>query len=231
MSLEEAAGYFHQMLLGAVVNLELFALSILLTMVAGTAIGIATVISRSWLVQGLWRVYASFVMGVPSLLIIFLIYYGGSITLEALWGRAWNFEITPFAAGVAALTFVYSAYVAELVRGARRNLPQGQLEACEALAIGPARAWGHVILPQMLRLALPGLVNLCVVVLKDTSLVSLAGLSDLVGKAKIAAGATKEPFGFFIGAALLFVLFTTSLLPLARRLEVHLGRGYAGSRS
>jgi His/Glu/Gln/Arg/opine family amino acid ABC transporter permease subunit len=229
MSPAEASGYFQQMLRGAVVNLELFAVSVVLIVVVGTLIGIATE-SRRWWVQGLWRLYASFVMGVPSLLIIFLIYYGGSVALAAIWGPTGSFEITPVAAGVAALTFVYSAYVAELVRGARRNVPLGQFEACEALAIGSTGAWRYVILPQMLRLALPGLVNLSVVVLKDTSLVSLAGLSDLVGTAKIAAGATKEPFGFFIGAALLFVLFTTSLLPLAQRLEVRLGRGYAQSR-
>ncbi|NJO33408.1 MAG: ABC transporter permease subunit, partial [Rhodospirillales bacterium] len=124
----QIAGYFGQLLNGALLTLQLFAFGIVLALLLGTAIGIAT-LSRNIVVQALWRVYASIIMGVPSLLVIFLIYYGGSAMLTSLFGRSHGIEITPFRAGVAALTIVYAAYVAELVHGAVRNLPRGQFRS------------------------------------------------------------------------------------------------------
>jgi polar amino acid transport system permease protein len=112
-----------------------------------------------------------------------------------------------------------------------RNLPRGQFEACKALAIRPLAAWRHVILPQVARLALPGLVNIWMIVLKDTPLVSLTGLKDLVANAKIAAGATKEPFVFFIAASLFFIVFSALTLRLSARLEKRFDRGIAEVRT
>jgi len=139
--------------------------------------------------------------------------------------------VTPFGAGVASLTIVYGAYIAELVRGAVRNLPRGQFEAAAALAIKPRAAWQYVIIPQLIRLALPGLVNIWMIVLKDTPLVSLAGLNELVANAKIAAGATKEPFIFFIVAALFFVIFSAITLRLSAVLERRFARGIAEAKA
>jgi His/Glu/Gln/Arg/opine family amino acid ABC transporter permease subunit len=223
-------GYAWQLAMGAVITLELFASGFILALLLGTAIGIIT-LSRNVVIQAAYRVYASIITGVPSLLVIFLIYYGGSAMLSGLFGRSRSFDVTPFGAGLAALTIVYAAYVAELVHGAVRNLPRGQFDACAALAIRPVAAWRHVILPQLVRLALPGLVNIWMIVLKDTPLVSLAGLNDLVANAKIAAGATKEPFLFFIVASLFFIVFSGLTLRLSARLERRLGRGLAEAKS
>ena len=223
-------GYAWQLAMGAVITLELFASGFILALLLGAAIGIIT-LSRNVVIQAAYRVYASIITGVPSLLVIFLIYYGGSAMLSGLFGRSRSFDVTPFGAGLAALTIVYAAYVAELVHGAVRNLPRGQFDACAALAIRPVAAWRHVILPQLVRLALPGLVNIWMIVLKDTPLVSLAGLNDLVANAKIAAGATKEPFVFFIVASLFFIVFSGLTLRLSARLERRLGRGLAEAKS
>jgi His/Glu/Gln/Arg/opine family amino acid ABC transporter permease subunit len=223
-------GYAWQLAMGAVITLELFASGFILALLLGAAIGIIT-LSRNVVIQAAYRVYASIITGVPSLLVIFLIYYGGSAMLSGLFGRSRSFDVTPFGAGLAALTIVYGAYVAELVHGAVRNLPRGQFDACAALAIRPVAAWRHVILPQLVRLALPGLVNIWMIVLKDTPLVSLAGLNDLVANAKIAAGATKEPFVFFIVASLFFIVFSGLTLRLSARLERRLGRGLAEAKS
>ena len=212
-------GYVLQMLNGVVITIKLFMTGFVLALTCGTAIGIIGSLSRSVIVQGIYRVYLSIITGVPSLLIIFLIYYGGSAMLTSVFGRTRSFDVTPFSAGVASLTIVYSAYIAELVRGAIRNLPRGQFEAAAALAIRPFAAWRHVIVPQLIRLALPGLVNIWMIVLKDTPLVGLAGLNELVGTAKIAAGATKEPFLFFIAASLFFVVFSAFTLRLSAVLE------------
>jgi polar amino acid transport system permease protein len=218
------AGYFHQLALGAVITMELAVSGYVLALIGGTAVGLLTLLPNP-LIQAVWRVYASIVMGVPSLLVIFLFYYGGASLLSDI------VTITPFQAGLAALVVVYTVYIAELVRGAVRNVPRGQFEATAALAISPFGAWRTVIMPQVARLALPGLVNIWMVVLKDTALVSLAGLNDLVAHAKTAAGATKEPFIYFIAAALFFVVFSAVTLRLSARLESRFGRGLAVARA
>jgi His/Glu/Gln/Arg/opine family amino acid ABC transporter permease subunit len=213
-------GYFQQLASGAVITIELAVSSYLLALASGTVVGLVT-LSHNWLIQAVWRVYASVIMGVPSLLVIFLFYYSGSAVLEGV------IDITPFAAGLAALVVVYTVYIAELVRGAVRNVPRGQFEASAALAIRPLAAWRHVILPQAIRLALAGLITIWMVMLKDTALVSLAGLNDLVAHAKTAAGATKEPFIYFIIASLFFVIFSALTLRASAWLERRFGRGLA----
>ena len=213
-------GYFSQMLGGAVITMKLAFSGYALALTLGTTVGLLTLL-RNPVIQAVWRAYASIITGVPSLLVIFLFYYGGSSILEGV------IDITPFAAGLSALVVVYTVYVAELVRGAIRNVPRGQFEASAALAIRPHAAWWHVIMPQAVRLALAGLITIWMVLLKDTALVSLAGLNDLVAHAKTAAGATKEPFIYFIIASLFFVVFSALTLRASARLERRFGRGLA----
>jgi His/Glu/Gln/Arg/opine family amino acid ABC transporter permease subunit len=224
---ERFGGYFLQILYGGITTVELFVLGFTLALTCGTTIGIIGSLSRNVVIQAIYKVYISIITGIPSLIFIFLIFYGGSAILAGLLGKSRSIDVTPFAAGLASLTIVYSAYIAELVRGAVRNVPRGQFEAAAALAIKPRAAWQHVIIPQVIRLALPGLVNIWIVVLKDTPLVSLAGLNELVGNAKIAAGATKEPFLFFIVAAMFYVAFSAFTLRLSGRLEHRFARGIA----
>ena len=119
-------GYLGQLLNGIVITCELFCSAFILVLVFGVTIGIIT-LSRNRIIQGVWWVYASIIMGVPSLLVIFLIYYGGSAMLSAVLGKSRQFDVTPFGAGLASLTIVYAAYVAELVHGAVRNLPRQAL--------------------------------------------------------------------------------------------------------
>lgn len=225
----EFYGYLGQLAAGALITMELFLLSFTLALVSGVLIAIAT-LSRNPIVEALWRVYASVFMGVPSLLVIFLIFYGGGAMLNAVLGDHAP-EVSPFGAGVAALSIVYAAYVAELIRGAVGNLPRGQFEGARALGIPRLVMWWRIILPQVMRLALPGLVNLWMFMLKETPLVSLAGLHDLVAAAKIAAGATKEPFVFFIATALFFIVFSGLTLKIADYLEIRLERGRTRARA
>lgn len=225
LSPSDIAGYLRQLGEGALITLELFLTSFTVAFILGVLIGIAT-LSKSRIVKAARRVYASIFMGVPSLLVIFLVFYGGSAMLSGLFGEfGASIDISPFGAGVTALAVVYAAYIAELVRGAIDNLPKGQFEGARALAIPPIIMWGKIILPQAMRLALPGLINVWSFMLKETPLVSLAGLQDLVASAKIAAGATKEPFLFFIAVALVFIAFSALTLKLGTLLETRLDRG------
>jgi polar amino acid transport system permease protein len=120
-----------QLASGAVITIELAVSGHLLALATGTAVGLLT-LSHQWL------------------LVIILFYCGGSTVLEGI------IDITPFAAGLAALVVVYTVYVAELMRGAVRNVPRGQFEASAALAIRPLAAWRQVILPQAIRSRLVG---------------------------------------------------------------------------
>jgi polar amino acid transport system permease protein len=228
MSLDAILGYCLQLLGGAVITIELAVSGYCLALTLGTAIALARQL-RNPAITAVWRVYASIFMGVPSVLVMFLFFFGGGAIVGALGGLVGlakgAVDVTPFQAGLAALTIVQGAYAAEVISGAIRNVPRGQFEAARALAIRPHHAWWYVITPQVVRLALPGLINIWVSVLKDTALVALAGLNEIVARSKTAAGATKEPFLFFILAALFFVVISSLTLHLSGRLERHLGRG------
>jgi His/Glu/Gln/Arg/opine family amino acid ABC transporter permease subunit len=206
MLTEAEVGYGGQLASGALITMKLAFSSYLLALVCGTAVGLLA-LSRSRVIQAIWRVYASIIMGVPSLLVIFLFYYGGGTVLADV------VDVTPFGAGLSALVVVYTVYIAELVLGAVRNVPRGPFEACEA------------------RLALAGLITVWMVMLKDTALVSLCGLNDLVGHAKNAAGATKQPFIWFIAAALFYVVFSGLTLRVSAVIERRFGRGLAMARA
>lgn len=223
------AGYFRQMLGGTAITLQLFLLGFLLSLVIGVVLGVLRVIP-SRIVQIFVGAYASVMTGVPSLLVLFIIFYGGSDVLTAIFGSDRGFDLSPFGSGVAAIAMVNAAYVADIVHGAIRNLPAGQFEACKVLSLPRFQAWRLVLLPQVFRLALPGLVNIWIAVLKETSLVSLVGLQDLVAVAKTAGGATREPFLYLIVASVFYILVSTLTVPLADMLERHLNRGYVRAR-
>lgn len=220
-------GYGDELLFGAWLTIKLALYGFLLALIFGLALAVFSLKGKGprwWL----FRAYASVFTGVPSLLIIFLFYFGGAEIVRGLlspFGISVKLDVSPFAAGVAALALVYAAYLGDLIRGAILNVSKGQFEACEALSVPRRHLWFRIILPQALRLALPGLVNTWIVLLKDTALVSLAGLNDLIAQAKIAAGSTKEPFMFFTAALVFFVLISSLTLPLVRQIALRLERG------
>lgn len=228
MPLDALLGYGLQLLGGAAITLELAASGYCLALTLGTAIALLRQLQNP-VVTAVWRVYASIFMGVPSVLVMFLFFFGGSAIVGALGAVVGlpkgKIDVSPFHAGLAALTIVQGAYAAEVIAGAIRNVPRGQFEAARALAIRSPYVWWYVIRPQVVRLALPGLVNVWISVLKDTALVALAGLNEIVARSKTAAGASKEPFLFFILAALFFVVISSLTLHLSGRLERRLGRG------
>ena len=117
-------------------------------------------------------------------------------------------EIKPFIAGTFTLAFVFGAYATEVFRGAILAVPKGQIEAAYAVGMGRLQMFRRVMLPQVWRFALPGLGNLWLVLLKDTSLISVINLNELMYNSKAAAGAMREPFKFYLIAALIYLAFT-----------------------
>ncbi len=130
-------------------------------------------------------------------------------------------EISPFAAGVITIGFIFGAYLTETFRGGILAVPQGQLEAGRAFGMSPLKVFRRILLPQMMRHALPGLTNNWLVLLKTTALVSIIGLDDLVRKANMAAGVTQKPFTFYLLVGVIFLLFTSLSTLLLKRLEDH----------
>ncbi|MCW9053331.1 MAG: ABC transporter permease subunit, partial [Motiliproteus sp.] len=134
-----------------------------------------------------------------------------------------------FVAGVTALSIAFGAYATEVFRGAIQEIPKGQREAAIALGMSRFQTFRRIILPQVWRLALPGLGNLFLVLLKDTALVSVIGLNELMRQTVVAVGNTKEPFTFYFAAAMVYLLMTSISMLGLHFLEKRASRGYQGA--
>jgi polar amino acid transport system permease protein len=153
-------------------------------------------------------IYTTIFRGLPELLTLFLVFYGAQLALQrvvSLVAPGASIEINAFAAGMVALGAVFSAYASEVFVSAFRAISPGQYEAGHALGLSRAQTMRLVILPQLIRLALPGLSNLWLILVKDTALVSVIGLSDIIRQAGIAARVTREAFLFFGVACLIYL--------------------------
>jgi polar amino acid transport system permease protein len=156
--------------------------------------------------------YTTLIRAVPELLLILLLYYSGSdaiARLLSLIGLGEQIQVNGFAAAVATLGFVQGAYSTEVLRGAILSVPKGQMEAARAYGMSPTLRFRRILFPLMIRYALPGLNNLWVNILKDSSLISVVGLSELVFSSKTAASGTKHYFFFYAAAGLVFMVLTT----------------------
>jgi polar amino acid transport system permease protein len=153
-------------------------------------------------------IYTTIFRGLPELLTLFIVYYGLQILIQSVlasFGIEQRIEINAFFAGMAALAVVFSSYSSEVLLSAFRAIPRGQYEAGDALGLRRSRTMVLVILPQLIRIALPGLGNLWMILLKDTSYVSIIGLADILRQTGIAARVSKEAFFFYTLACLLYL--------------------------
>ncbi|ASY69149.1 ABC transporter permease [Sinorhizobium fredii USDA 205] len=155
------------------------------------------------------NIYTTIFRGLPELLTLFIVYYGLQILVQqflATLGYEEPIEINAFVAGMIALGVVFSAYCSEVLLSAFKAIPQGQYEAGDALGFHRGKTMRLIILPQLIRIALPGLGNLWMALLKDTALVSVVGLPDILRQTGIAARMTKQAFQFFGVACVLFLV-------------------------
>lgn len=165
------------------------------------------------------NIYTTIFRGLPELLTLFVIYYGGQIALSWMTERLFGepAEVNSFVAGLVALALMFSSYASEVFLSAFRGIPIGQYEGAGALGLSRIATMRLVILPQLVRLALPGLSNLWLILLKDTSLVSVIGLADLLRNTNIAVGVTKQAFFFYFLACLVYLgLAVVSSLGIGR---------------
>ena len=218
--MEALIEYSPSLLAGAWVTLQIALLSVLLAVATGL-LGAACKLS-GFLPLRLWTMlYTTLVRGVPDLVMMMLVFYGGQLLLnEALDRLGWDFiEIDPFVAGVLTIGFIFGAYFTETFRGAFMAIPKGQGEAGLAYGMSPLRVFFRILVPQMIRLAIPGFTNNWLVLIKATALISLVGLQDMMARAKSAGDATREPFTYILLAAAIYLAITSASLLVLRYLE------------
>jgi arginine/ornithine transport system permease protein len=221
------SGYFASILQGALLTVGVSLAALVVAILLGLLGAVAKLSGRPLLV-GLATVYTTLVRGVPELVLMLLIFYGGTIglnhLLEALGSKS-SVDINPFLAGVLTIGFIYGAYMTETFRGAILSIPKGQMEAAWAFGMGPVRTFVRITAPQMVRYALPGFTNNWLVLIKATALISLIGLQEMTYLAKQASAATREPFTFFLFAAALFLVYTSVSLWALRWLDRRFSMG------
>ncbi len=168
-------------------------------------------LSRWRAVRAVSEAYTTFFRGIPDLLALFIVYFGLQSLLdharEAL-GLASRLELSAFVAGVIALSVVVAAYSGEVWVAALQTVPPGQVEAARSLGLDRRRAFFLVVLPQLGRVALPGLGNVWTVLLKDTSLISTLAVTDLLRAASEASKNTTRPILFYGAAACIYLVFS-----------------------
>jgi len=173
--------------------------------------------------------YTTVIRGVPELLVIYLFFFGGSgaiMYVASIFGYNDYIEINAFLTGSISIGIISGAYSTEVFRGAIQSIDKGQFEATKVLGISKFAQFYKIILPQMLRLAIPNLSNVWQITLKDTSLISVTGLVEIMRQSYIAAGSTRDPLFFYSFAAVLYLLLTYFSMKIINRLEVKYSKGY-----
>ena len=175
------------------------------------------------------NLYTTVIRGVPELLVIYLFFFGGSgaiMFVASMFGYNDYIEINAFITGAFAIGIISGAYSTEVFRGAILSIDKGQFEASKVLGIKKHIQFYKVVLPQMLRLAIPNLSNVWQITLKDTSLISVTGLVEIMRQSYIAAGSTRDPLFFYSFAAVLYLLLTYFSMKIINKLELKYSRGH-----
>lgn len=219
--------YYVAILQGSVLTIGVSLCALLVSIVLGL-LGAAAKLSGRPALVALSTTYTTVIRGVPDLVVMLLVFYGGTIGLNHLLelaGSKKTVDINPFLAGVLTIGFIYGAYMTETFRGAILSIPKGQMEAAWAFGMGRIRTFLRITAPQMVRYALPGFTNNWLVLIKATALVSLIGLKEMTYLSKQASAATRSPFEFFLFTAALFLIYTSVSLFVLRKVNARYSLG------
>lgn len=224
-------GYGPSLAQGTLLTLAVAAGALAIAAVLGLAFAAAR-LSRVPALRALSLTYTTLVRGVPDLVLMLLVFYGGQLAVNALAqevGHGDYIDVDPYVAGTLTIGFIFGAYLSESFRGAFLAVPAGQREAGLACGLSRWQVLRRIELPQMLRHALPALSNNWLVLVKSTAIVSVIGLNDMMLRAGNAAGATREPFLFYVTAAAIYLAITSvselAFRALARRSNVGVRSG------
>ena len=217
---------------------ELFYATLMTVAVALTALLIGFVfaaifasfkLSKNKILNLIGSFYTTIFRGVPELLVIYLFFFGGSgavMYVAKIFGYSGYIEVNAFLTGAISIGVISGAYSTEVFRGAIQSISKGQFEASKVLGLRKKIYYFKIIIPQMLRLALPNISNVWQITLKDTSLISVTGLVEIMRQSYIAAGSTRDPLFFYSFAAVLYLMLTFLSMKLINKLEVKYSRGF-----
>jgi His/Glu/Gln/Arg/opine family amino acid ABC transporter permease subunit len=209
-------GYLPAILGGLWLTLSVAATSLAIACVFGLA-GAVAKLSDSRIARGVADTYTTLIRSLPELVLMLLIFYGGQIAVNAIAERLGveYIDINPFVAGTMTMGFIFGAYLTETFRGAILAVPRGQMEAGYAFGLKRREVILRILMPQMVRHAVPGFANNWLIMIKATALVSIIGLDDMVHRANLASSSTRQPFTFYAAIALIYLAITTvSILAL-----------------
>lgn len=225
----DVIGWLDEYAWGAFVILRVFLVAALLTVVFGL-MGSAARLAGG-LPSRLAGMYITFFRGTPELLVLLLFYFGSAVTLtaiaKAIDPSARFVDIPPFWAGSLALALIAGAYASESFRGAFLGVERGQIDAAQSLGLNSWQVFLLVRFPQAWRIALPAFGNHMISLVKDTALISVIGLNEIMFTAKMATSVTDKPFTMFAVVAVIYLAFTTVLTGGFRRLEARASRHLA----
>ncbi len=200
-------GFILQLISGAKITICISILSILFGVLLGLLWAICALKKEMSILQNSIVIFNSIIRGMPEILIIFGMYFGGAVFINNILHL--NISVNPFIVGVLGLALIYGAYAMQVFIGAILMIPHGQIDSGRALGLSPVFTFFHILLPQIFRYSLPGLSNLCLVTLKDSSLVALIGLQDLMFSAQVASNESFKPFTYYMLSALMYLILTS----------------------
>ncbi|MEM9244097.1 MAG: ABC transporter permease subunit [Pseudomonadota bacterium] len=208
--------YSAQILLGTWVTVKLTVVALIAGSVLAMILAAGKLSTRKIIVV-ICSGFTAMIRSVPELLVLFAVYFGGEVVLVKLVGHYVNLDY--FVSGTLALSLIFAAYFSETLRGAYLAIPKGNITAAHAFGFSAWQRFMHVLFPAMWRYALPSFGNLCLVLLKDTSIVSLIGLHDLARAAYIAGSATEKPFTFYALAGVIYLMLTHVIMMVNRQIN------------
>lgn len=222
-----ATGWGDELARGLALTLQLAFTSLFFGLILGL-IGAAGKLSPYGWVRRIADGYANVIRGVPELLIILFVFFGSGRLIRwvaSQFGYTQYIEISAFVAGVIALSLIFGGYASETFRGAFQSVHPGQIEAARAIGMNRWQILYRIQMPQVWRYALPGLGNLWLVLIKDTSLVSVIALAELMRMTFVAVGSTRQPFSFFLAASFLYLCITLASILALRYMNAWAARG------
>ena len=217
---------FPLLMRGMVITVETTIIALVIALVLGLffcLLGMSTVT----ILKLIAKAYIWVIRGTPLLVQTFFIYFGIPQLIQSL---GFDFRLSPLAAGIITLSINAGAYIAEIFRGGIQAIDRGQMEAARSLGLSHYRAMFKIILPQAMRISIPSLVNQFIISLKDTSIISVVSLAEIVYQAKIYIGRTKQSFATWTIVGLVYLIIITILSQISTHVEKKLDYGQKSRR-
>ena len=191
----------------------------LISIAIGIVIGFLTCmmkISENKILRVIASIYVWIIRATPMIVQAFVVYFGLPQLIQQV---SPDFRITAFAAALVTLSLNAGAYMSEIFRAAIAAVPKGQIEASRSLGVSKNGTMFRIVIPQALKIAIPSLVNQFIITVKDTSILSVIGLADIVNKAKVYVGSSYQFFATYILVAVYYIVFISLLMVISGRVE------------